>query len=296
MNTSRKSSGNMMVLVSLSIGLVIAVGVGGFIFNSLLFQRTRAQYKVDALAMSLAGTINKNDRVGRINELEEASRELVFISRQHLEDAERQDLGFIAPLCDELLVEARANQSIVESERRNQIGLITREIQDEARKFNQAEAPAGNFSLRWLQTEEPRITRVDVGRISNIQSNVRTLDAIPELSAFDRKQGNIEDASRLYKANINAKLPGSDSDLDYKLASLPAYVEKTCAPARNANPDVFLPSGTIMNNGISTPSFVDFIPNAVRVYCSMKASVGSERKQTSLDMNSTGITSGALSE
>ncbi|MFX5968833.1 hypothetical protein ABTE68_20720, partial [Acinetobacter baumannii] len=58
-----------------------------------------------------------------MNELEEASRELIFVSRQQL-DASGDGNKRLAGLCDDLLQEAKLSHELVEKERKNQIEVI----------------------------------------------------------------------------------------------------------------------------------------------------------------------------
>jgi hypothetical protein len=246
MITQRNSRGNILILVVLATGIIVAAGVIGFIFNGFLFDHTRSQYKVDALALSLACSINSGDRVGEINELEECSRELIYVSRERFENCAQQDLGFLEPLCYELLDEARSGQELVERERKNQIALICKQIQKAANDYNKDSTNRrSTFNLGWLQTSEPRIEQIFVGRIAKIQSSVKSLDVIAELDASDYAQDYIDATTKLFKADVDARLP-EDSDLSFDICSLPAYVEGTCAPARNTNPEAFIPSSTLL--------------------------------------------------
>src|SRR5262245_42262711 len=132
MKSVRSGKGNILFLAILTLGIVISVGVGGFIFNGYLFGCTRAQYQVDALAVDMAGKSNVVDRVGQINELEECARELIYVSRRQFEYCEEQDVKVLESLCYELLEEARAGQQLVEAERKNQVEVICAQIQGQA--------------------------------------------------------------------------------------------------------------------------------------------------------------------
>lgn len=293
----RKPNGNLTILVVVSIGLIIAVGVIGFIFNSFLFQRTRAQYQVDAVAMEMASKINVGDRVGLMNELEERNRELIYVSRIRSEKIAENDLAFLTPLCNQLLDEDRSSHSLVESERKNQIALITHELQAEAQRYNETRNPNSTFSLRWLRTHEPRIVEVDLGSIVNVDSNVHDNEILDELAEFDRSQNYIDAPTGLFKANTNAKLPQSDQDLNFELAALPAYIGNTCAPLRNANPSVFVSSGTIFADGHAVPTAIHQIPSVVQLICSIDVAVGSSQVKTSkVQLTAVGAASGAYLE
>jgi hypothetical protein len=75
MTGNRQAQGNMIFLVSLAIGVVIAIAVAGLMFNRVLLERTRAQFALDALAISLAARSIREQKSVR-STLEEASRSL----------------------------------------------------------------------------------------------------------------------------------------------------------------------------------------------------------------------------
>lgn len=290
---SRKSSGTMLILVIFTMAIIVAVSSGIFAYNWFLFQYAQAQSKGDELAASLASVINAGDRVGQINDLEECSRELVYTSRDAYEKCDQEGLQFLDSLCYQLVDEARSGQSLVEQERKNQIHLITSELSDAATKYNSSSAANSNFNFLGLRTSEPRIEGIAVGYVRTTESNVKTLDTIMELANFDRQRDYIDNASKLYRANINARLP-EDTDLSYNLSSLPACVDGSCAPARNANPDAFMQTSTIFGNGHGLPkSYPDQIPTGVQVYYSMDVCLGRNLRGI-IDLSSTGITNGAL--
>jgi len=291
----RNKNGNMLTVVSLTIGLIVAVGMSGLTFNSLLFQHRRAQGEADTLAINLAGKINEGDRVGQLNELEECSRELLYVNGKELKQCSDEDYSFLTPLCEQLMTEARAGHQLLDRERTNQMSLLTKRVQETASSYNSSAYQHMTMTLPWLKTREPKVSRVDVGYIYNVESNVISLDAIKELSEFDRQKGYIDRTTRLYKGNINASLPDSGGDLKFPFSSLPAYVEATCSPARNTNPDVFVRSGTIFSEEGGTLDAVEQIPNAVQVSYSLKASMGPRQDfATALSLVSTGATNGAI--
>jgi hypothetical protein len=285
----------MTGILALTMGMLVAVGMAGFTFNNFLYQRAHAQSTADAVAIQFAGSINQGDRVGQLNELECASRELIYVTRQQLRKCQDEEYDFLAPLTQQLLAESRGGQQIVERERRNQIHHIGKDIQKVASAHNYAAAGQAAFSIPWLQIQDLRITRIDVGYIENIESNVKNLDVIDGLAEFDGRQGYFDRATNLYRANINAALPDADGDLPFKLSSLPAYVEETCSPARNTNPGVFVSTATIFDNGHPILAGIDQIPNAVQVTYALNTAVGlRDRFESDVTVVSTGITNGAI--
>ncbi len=300
MTGNRQSRGNMTLLVSLTIGLVIVIAVGGLMFNRVLLERTRAQYALDALSLSLASRINPGDRVGQVNRLEEASRELVFTSRQAVNASSSQDLSGFSRLSNLLLEEARAGHALVEKERHNQISVIRKEVLEAVRSYENKRDENGGLGFLSIKTSDPKVIRVALGRIKNVDSNIESLDAIPELYEFDRQSGYVDAPSKLYKSNLYAKLPAPDSDLSYRFCSLPAYVGKTCAPPRNTNFDAFESFGSIFVNGVETREAFNDIPDALQITSNMDVDMADAAKKQSnlatLSAVSTGVSSGASSE
>lgn len=293
----RSSNGSTIVLVSLVIGIVVVTALFGIGFNFLLLVRARAQCTADAMALSIAKKLNKDDRIGELNELQQASRELIFVSRRTYDQSCDSRIPELNALCDQLLQDARAGHPFLEAERQNQIRAIGKEIQDAAQIYNRNRNKIRQTAFLGLQTYEPEITRVDCGRIVNVNSNVKAFEAIPELATFDRDKGYVDRASKLYKCEIDAKLPSLDSDLDFYFSSLPAYVGKTCAPSRNTNPNVFVPYGNIFDEGKIKNISYGRIPSAIQIFYGMDVVYPWERsKVASIRLIATGSTGGASAD
>jgi hypothetical protein len=290
----RRPLGNMLVLVCLTTGVIIAVIMLGLTFNTFLFGRSHAQYDADGMAMSLAATINAGDRVGQINELIESSRELVYESRANADQCSGQGLGAFQGLYSQLADEARQGQTIVEEERRNQIQVICREIRTAVARANGGASASRPFGLPWLITSDPRIEQVDLGSIKNVASSVSSLDGLSELADADRENHYVNKFSKLFDGNINARLQTLDRDLDFKFCSLAACVQGTAAPARNVSPEAFLGSACVVAGGASTHIQPDFIPSAVLVTYSLDTQFGQDsRNHTALGLLSAATTHGA---
>lgn len=287
----------MFTVVTLTMGIVVAIGIAGFTFNSFLFHCRREQYEADAMAVCLAGEINKDDRVGQLNEFEQCSRELMYVLRQDLKHCSDEDYSFLAPLCRQLLSQARSNHKLLERERQNQICLFSNRMQEDSLRYNSAARQETTFRLPWLQIAKPEVVQIDVGYIDNVESNVKSPEAIEELTDFDRRKGFIDTTTKLYRGNINAFLPDEDNDLSFNISSLPAYVAQTCSPVRNTNPNVFIRTGTIFSNGETMLGSIDHIPTAVQVFYSMNVSLDLQHQyKNAVNLVSTGATNGAVAE
>lgn len=294
MITGRKSTGNMLSLVVLTMGAIIALALLGLLFNTFLFQCSRAQYKVDALAINLASKINSGDRLGQMNDLVEASRELIYVADENLAQCQTQELDVLTPLCSQLLEEARRGQSLVEDERKHQIQVIVTELTEEAERYNRAAGSIDGLAMLGLKAREPLIKRIEVGYPQKLESNVRDLRMLPDLSKADAEKGNTALQSKLFRANNNARLPGLQHDLSFRFSPLAACTSGVYAPARNANLQAFVRTGTVMANGTGQPCSLEYAPSAVSIYCSMDAVLDDRQAATTVDLNSVGITPGAV--
>jgi hypothetical protein len=284
----------MLMLASLAIGFVVTVGMAGVTFNTLLFQRGHAEAQADAMALRMAADINQADRVGQINELQAASRELIYSARLQSKQCADEEYDFLSPLCQQLLFEARDGQHLVDAERRSLTQRINRDIQKMAVAHNFSASAGKAFAMPWLRMDNLQVQRIQVGYIDNIESNIKDFGAIEELDDFDRRRGYLDGGTDFYRGNIDARLPDSDSDLCFKFSSLAACVEETSSPARNTNPGVFIPLATILDNGEPKLCSAEQIPNAVQITCSINTAVGMRDKlEAQLGLVSTGVTNGA---
>jgi hypothetical protein len=293
----RKSKGNVIFLVSLLIGIILVVVIGGMGFNQLLFMRARAEYEADAKTLSLASKINRSDRIGELNQLQEASRELIFVSRQDCQWSAAGRVPDFIGLSDQLLENARSGHSIVETERENQILSIRKQIQDEIVAYNHARTKGNIYNFFGLQVFQPEILSADLGHIAKVNSNVRTLGAIPELTAYDLHKAYVDKRTKLFTSDVNAKLSDPDTDLNFDFSSLPAYIGKTEAPARNTNADVFVSYGTIFSDEKIRNASLKQIPSAIQIRYGMDIAVPwDQSKLVPIRLVSTGSASGASSD
>jgi len=283
-------------MVALVTVIILAVGLIGILFSTVLSQHTRSQYDVDSLSLSIAKTINVGDRVGQMNQLVARSREMVYVTRQNSYECERQGLRHLAPLCDQLMNEVYSSQATVEYERKNQIEIVAKDVRQATLDYEKARSRTSNSFLPWLKTFEPEVLRVDLGFIENVQSNVQSLLTIEELADFDRRSGYVDPKSNLFKGNINARLPSPDDDLIFKFSSLPALVDGSCAPPRIANPEVFKSYGSAIAGGKNVTTKIDQIPQAVTVFTKMDVAFDpTALERHAISVTSTGVTGGAVS-
>ncbi|HEY9683653.1 MAG TPA: pilus assembly protein TadG-related protein [Oculatellaceae cyanobacterium] len=289
----RNSQGNMTYLMVLTIGVLVLIVLGGFVFNTMLSRRSQAEYAADSLALALATQINSGNRVGQMNKLQEASRELVLVSRQNVDKCIDRN-GCLSGLCSQLLEESVSGHELLEKERKNEIAIISDEVSSSIKEYNRKAREPRKFFFLGFEMQNPEILRVDLGRIAGVSSNVRALDAIPELADLDIRKSYVDTKSKLYKADINAKLSPPDEDLDFNFCSLPAFVGTTAAPPRNTNADMFVSYGTIFDVEKPQIATIKQIPSAVQIYCRMNMTAPWERQSTNaLELRATGSASGA---
>ena len=287
----------MTFLVTLLTGIFVFVALCCIAFNFVLFLRARAQYEADASTLDFATKLNVADRIGGVNLLEEASREMVFISRQNCDRCADLNLPQLNALSSVLLKRARQGHSLIESERQNQIVSICADAQAAARNYNKEKCGKSSLSFLDLSCLEPEILRVDLGHISAVDSSVRDLNIIPELSNHDISKGYVNLKSRLYRSDLDVKLPDPDSDLDFYFSSLPAYTKNTTSPSRNTNDAVFATYGTVFTNKQTKLTLPKQIPSAVHVVYGMSVTVPWDHSgKSSIELVSTGTTSGASAD
>ncbi len=244
--TDRINKGNMLLLASLGVGLVIlviAVGLGFFI---ILSEQKLAQTQCDDLAIDLAKSINAQNRIGQMNETVEHTRELVYLSRQNLNTA-NDSMPTYTSLAELLLNESIEAAIIVEKERCNQIDLAVSNCRETIKQLRLARTNTGSRLLPWFIEDQLYINTVQFVA-SNSLSNITSPAVIKDLYKFDLEKHYIEKNSKLYCGNINAKLPSPDSKLNFYFSTLPACIENTISPVRLANQDDFISTAVIFDD------------------------------------------------
>ena len=287
----RRQSGNMLTMTLLCVGLLLAVCMIGFAFYLLLSEQKRGQTEADKLALEISKSMNENDRIGQINNLVVRNRELVYASRLTANTTVNSNLSFCAPLAQQLLDEASSGSVEIDKERKTQITLQQKRIKDIVERYNMHTQNVATFSLPWWKTYGLQVFQVNGGSLRDVQSNVEHTEIYDDLNIEDRRAKYVQPGSNLYMGNINAKLPTPDNNLDFKITSLPAPVEKLIAPARLANPEIFHFGHLFFDNGKAVMQSFDQIPTAVQVVGRMDVQMreGNQRVQ----IGSTALTNGA---
>jgi hypothetical protein len=229
----RNENGNMIVLGSLVLGVVGIALLLGYSYGGLLFVHNRLQASADEIALAGSRKLNDGDRIGQMNNMLARSRQLVFYSRKQLDDA-TEKYPQLQSIADELLEESREGAQELEEQRKKlKVVAQAEALTAMSNKFNQLKG-SYPMALPWLRVATPKMTKMRLGCVEDMNSNVVELKNIPELESYDQGQGYISNnpGMKLYKHGVDMKLPGADSDLVFKIAALAAPVEKTVSPAR----------------------------------------------------------------
>lgn len=246
----------------------------------LLAEQNRGQAETDRTALEAAKLLNDQDRLGKVNNIVARNRELVYVSRETERFANNLGMDMWTSLANRMCEEARASTTIVENERLNQIEVSKSSIRDFVEKENLKRTTKPAFTLPWWKTVEGDIYHVELGAVTDVESNVLVTDTYPYLREYDESQQYFQKGSELYLAGVNAKLPSPDDDLDFKFASLPAPVEKTIAPARLINADVFFSTASIFDDKKYRSVKLDEMPSAVKIVRSIQVNMATGDKDS----------------
>jgi hypothetical protein len=254
-----------MLLIGLGAAflVVFAIAVAFFLAFPFLMQK-RTQTTADSAALELAANLNLQDRAGQMNNLVVLCRNLVYTSRKTYQSCS-SDYQHLEPLARQLMQESRGSAQKVEQERRSLISLTLADLRTSFDKTKQMEALQATLKLPGMTAEPAMVDNVTLGSIKDIESNVQTELGIPDLVSADRGAGYIQKGSDLYMGNIDARLPGQDSDLIFKISSLPAPVSGELAKARLTLANVFKPMALFVKGGQVLGSSPDYTPSALKV-------------------------------
>ncbi len=234
----RQRSGSMLAIIILSTGLVALLFLFCLSLGALFLAHYRVQNALDQVALTGACKLNAQDRIGQMNNIIARSRQLVYASRQ-TESEIAQKRPQLRRLAASLLDEARSSARDVEQEAKRLLTLsskeATRAMNDEFDKTCGAHA----LRLPGLEISTPVLVETRLGSLQGVDSNVSVLHGMPELADFDKHQSYINKKPDLYVQGANLKLPSEDADLNFNLASLPAFVNNISAPARLVLPGSF---------------------------------------------------------
>lgn len=291
----RSPAGNMMAMVALAaIGIVLVFAIG-LVVSMLLLSQKRSQNQTEELALNLSTDLNKENWIGNMNNMTGFAREMVYTSRQDLDNIVLKHAR-LKPLAMQLLDESRQAARIVNTERKALIAQELKGLRSAIQRL-EAQSPTSNssLSLPLVSTEKPVVTRLDAGFIDGVSSNVYLADGIPELKDFDLQAKYAKEKSSVFNSNINAKLPAPDDDLDFKIASLPAPAKGTISPARLASNKVFRKLFSLRPETENDFSKCEQLPSAVQVESAVVVSTpaGKEANKGAIKITVTSAAPGA---
>jgi hypothetical protein len=291
----RINKGNMLLLASLTMGLVVFVIIIGLGFYIILSEQKQAQIQCDDIAIDLAKSLNAQNRIGQMNDTIEHTRELIYISRANLNMA-NDSMPAYANLADLLLTESVAASSMVEKERRNQIDLAVNNCRETVKKLRHTRTEAGNWLMPWFIENQLYINNVQLVTSNNL-SNITSPAIIKDLYKFDLEKHYIEKNSKLYCGNINARLPPPDLKLDFYFSTLPACIENTISPVRLANQDDFVTSALIFDDKDEKKfNKPEQLPEGVRVLGNMIIHTDNKKGRFNIAASSTATAPGSTSK
>lgn len=269
----------MLAMVALTAIVVTAIILIGIVVSMMMMSQKRAQGEVESLAMDFATSINKDDWVGEMNNMTGFSRELVYTSRQAVDEV-MKNKPFLRPLAIQMMDEARQSAQLVDSEKQVLTELLLKKLQTASNiaADSQAKTPS-SLSLPGVDTKSPKVANVDAGYIEGVLSNVSGPQAIPELKDYDLQQKNISEKGGVYLGNKNALLPSPDDDLNFRFSSLPAPVKGTVSPTRLTSNSVFRKLMTAGPEAGNDFSKCKFLPSAVQIRSNSEMSSGPGDKQ-----------------
>ena len=146
-----------------TVGLSLVFGVY-FIF----FAHKKLQVQNENLALQAAQILNYHDCSGKLNNLQRASRELVFAARQMSDCCQGEEYSDLAPLADQIAAESRAGATAVNDCRSSYTSSCEKQ-------------------LRALLKANPDIVDCKLGQLNNT-SNVESQPGCSELYLYDIQQ------------------------------------------------------------------------------------------------------------
>ncbi|PWT95531.1 MAG: hypothetical protein C5B53_11240 [Candidatus Melainabacteria bacterium] len=279
---TRNYQGNMLWLSLLGFLTIIIGLMVGASFINLLFVQNQVQKLTDEATINGAVKLNDNNRIGQMNDLISHCRQLVYTSREMTYSVPNTSPD-LQLLSQQILDEDRAAAVELEQERKRLQALCANESKKAITESLDSQTSIYRSLLPWLRMQTPHIVSVEFGSVKGVTSNATMNPVLEELASHDKSLKLYDESSKLYFGNIDAKLPGDDSDLTFKLSSLAAPVNGTVSPARLALVDIF-----DKQKGQQLQSAAK-----VTVGTEVKAGSLSEHKQD-LNVTSTATTNGAI--
>lgn len=285
-----RDAGSAFLLTMAALVGIVFVLVIAFTFYGIFFAQRRLGERAEVATLTGSRCLNIGDRAGQINNILAASRQLMFDSRQTYDDMAAHHPE-VLPLAKHLLDESRQGAALVISERQRVLSFTLADVRDWA-KATGGHGQRSEFVLPWARTADLSLDGLDVGYVKGIDSNVKAPLGNPGLLAIDQKY--IDPTANLYYGNVSLSLPAPDSDLIFKISSLPAPVNGTVAPARLLGNELFMPTKSLIKSGQTEIGSCDHLPSALRLTArvTFQSSLGAKTAQA-IVVSTTATTNGA---
>jgi len=210
--------------------LTVLVFILGFTFYSFFTAQRQLEEKLQVVTLLGAQEINGNDRLGQINNMTAAGRELLYNSRSACANASVYHPE-IMPLATSLADESEIGAELILAERTATFNAILADVTTSIETAKRAGlVKTGFLDLPWMQRDDVAIDAVSLGYCAEINANVAAPIGDDALNAFDKKY--IDNKTLLYFANVQIPLAEPDNKLQFCLSSLDAPVRGTISPLR----------------------------------------------------------------
>lgn len=255
----------MTAVVAISAVAIIAISAIGLSVSFLLLSQKKSLNHTEELALRLSSELNRENWIGNMNNMTGFSRELVFLSRDDLNKISQKHPR-LKPLAMQLMEESRSAAQLVNDERKSLILAKLKSMQVSTQKAEtNFQVQKNRDSMPIINAENVEIVNVDAGYIEGIASNVYLSDGVPELKDYDVQTNYANQNSKVLNANIDARLPAPDNDLEFQIASLPAPVKASLSPARLTANSVFRRIIRVKPNTEENYAKCNQLPSAIQI-------------------------------
>lgn len=264
----RKSSGGSMALVTMATAILLIVFLVGLCFMVFSELQSKNKDSADRLALAMGIRLNDTNRIGQMNKALMRCRELVYNSQQVYDEAHKNS-PIMEPIAKELLDRARLGARKLEMDQNSISKSIVRECMDISTGQKSETSTPQAVQILSLKTTKPEISEVKLGYANDVPSNITTMDVIDDLAKYDLSQKYADKDSHFYFANIDAKLPAPNNDLNFRLSSLRPVIGKEADPANLISVNDFIACGSIIKDGKPSDEPFPYLPSAVQVTMNM---------------------------
>lgn len=251
--------GAVIILTCALILVLILILMFSFQVWKVFFNFQDSQSIADAAALRAAEILNENDCIGKVNNMTVMSREMVYDTRASYEATLNPDFFFLEPLGRQLLDQARYGSSVIDLGRKQ---LILARIDQLERMLKEDDA---------LSARQAEVMDLQVGITPDLKSNAFD-DSADEIQEFDLRKRYVDPKTKRFYGNIDAKLPGDDADLIFKLSPLRGIIQGQVQQAGLLSERSFVKIMQLITKGERVKKITcDHMPCAVKIQFSFPA-------------------------